>query len=278
MDKQIIKTIVKKDIKAVFSSIQIWLPMILIPLLFVVLIPIMLIIFGKSFDLNEGTSNFQMVSSFLNNLPESGIKTEIENLGNINQKIVYLILNYMFVPMFLIIPVMVSSIISANSFVGEKERKTLETLLFSPASEFDLFFAKILAAFIPTMTVSLLGFLLYGIVIDTLGYTFFNKLIFPTINWLFVMLWLIPAISIFAIFLSVYISTKVKGFQEATQLSAMLVIPLVLLIFGQVSGVLFLSSFIIIAIGTGLFLLDAFLINAAVKSFNREILFKTQIS
>ena len=39
---------------------------------------------------------------------------------------------YLFAPMYLIVPMMVSAVIAADSFVGERERKTLEALLHTP--------------------------------------------------------------------------------------------------------------------------------------------------
>ena len=48
---------------------------------------------------------------------------------------------YMFAPFFLIIPLMVSSILAADSIVGEKERNTLEGLLYTPLTDQELYIA-----------------------------------------------------------------------------------------------------------------------------------------
>lgn len=277
MNKKIIKAIIKKDIHSLFFSMELWLPIILVPLVFVIFLPVLIIILGKTVNMALSGTNYDIINKLLASLPNGIIKAEVFSLPTLNQKFVYLFLNYMFVPLFLIIPIMVSSVISANSFVGEKEKKTLETLLFSPAKELELFVAKILAAFIPTMFISLLSFILYGVIIDTLGYSFFNKFIFPSANWLFVILWLIPALSIFDIFLNVYVSAKVKGFQEAQNISGLVVLPLLLLLFGQMFGVLFLSCLVIFILGAVVFLIDIFLIKAVSKTFNRNELFKSQV-
>lgn len=277
MNKQIIKAIMKKDIKSLFFNLELWLPMVIIPLVFAILIPMVVILAVKSINIGTTGSNYEMLNKILTKLPSGAIKTEVFSFTSLNQKFVYLFLNYMFVPMFLIIPLMVSSIISALSFVGEKEKKTLETLLFSPAKDIELLVSKILAAFVVAMGISLLSFVLYGTVIDTLGYSFFNKFIFPSMNWLFVILWLIPALSIFSIFLNVCISAKVKGYQEAQNITGIVVLPILLLLFGQIFGILFLNSLLIFVIGAVLFIIDIFLIKVAAKTFNRNELFKTQI-
>ena len=51
--------------------------------------------------------------------------------GNMELDLMGMILNYILPVFFLIIPVMAASIMSASAFVGEKEKHTLETLLYS---------------------------------------------------------------------------------------------------------------------------------------------------
>ncbi len=55
------------------------------------------------------------------------------------QIMIVTVLGYMFAPMFLIVPLMFSTTIAAESFAGEKERKTLEALLYQPISDKELF-------------------------------------------------------------------------------------------------------------------------------------------
>lgn len=69
-------------------------------------------------------------------------------------QIVYVFMNYLFVSMFMLVPIMVSSIISANSVVGEKERHTLETLLYTPMTNQEFVLAKELSAFVPALVVT----------------------------------------------------------------------------------------------------------------------------
>ena len=44
---------------------------------------------------------------------------------------IVLILGYLIAPLFLILPLVISCVIAAEAFVGEKERKTLEALLYT---------------------------------------------------------------------------------------------------------------------------------------------------
>lgn len=57
-----------------------------------------------------------------------------------------------------VLMVRASSVMAASSFVGEKEKHTLETLLYSPLSLKQLFQSKILAGFLVGMMVSYISF------------------------------------------------------------------------------------------------------------------------
>ena len=67
--------------------------------------------------------------------------------GNMELDLMGMILNYILPVFFLIIPVMAASIMSASAFVGEKEKHTLETLLYCPLSVKQIFCAKVMASF-----------------------------------------------------------------------------------------------------------------------------------
>ena len=93
------------------------------------------------------------IQNFLKLLPKQAHSETIE------QTLAQMLLNYMLPLFFLIIPIMAASIMAASSFVGEKEKHTLETLLYCPLSVKDIFRAKVLASFALSMLVSLISFL-----------------------------------------------------------------------------------------------------------------------
>ena len=78
---------------------------------------------------------------------------------------------YLFAPFFLIVPLMVSSILAADSLVGEKERKTLEGLLYTPLTDAELYVAKALVAMLPALALTLVSFVIYTIVVNVAGYS-----------------------------------------------------------------------------------------------------------
>ncbi|MCL2477336.1 ABC transporter permease subunit [Candidatus Bathycorpusculum sp.] len=82
------------------------------------------------------------------------------------QLMVYIMALYIFAPMFLIIPIMASSVLASDSFAGERERKTIEALLATPISDSELLLGKILVSFIPAMIVTIASFAAYTIILD----------------------------------------------------------------------------------------------------------------
>ncbi len=62
---------------------------------------------------------------------------------------------------------MLSCIIAAEAFVGEKERKTLEALLYTPATDGELFLGKALAALIPGIVYTWVNFAIFAVVTNT---------------------------------------------------------------------------------------------------------------
>jgi hypothetical protein len=102
------------------------------------------------------------------------------------------------------------------------------------------------------------------------GFIYFRGLIFPNIKWLIIILWISPAINLLSLTLTVMVSAKSKTFQEAQQVSGLLVLPVVLVLVGQMTGVLILSNFIMFITGTVLLILDYILIKGISSKFIPE--------
>jgi ABC-type Na+ efflux pump permease subunit len=63
-------------------------------------------------------------------------------------------------------PIITASVLAADSFAGEKERKTAEALLLTPATNEELLVGKILASLIPAVLLTAIVFLIYAGIID----------------------------------------------------------------------------------------------------------------
>ncbi|PAF31617.1 ABC transporter permease subunit [Paenibacillus sp. 7516] len=275
-NRQAIKALVRKDIRAITASIQLWLPMLIVPLIIGVTMPAILIWLASRVELRS-MGNIGFLLDSLDILSSSGQIPELASMATDNHRIVYYLALYMFAPLFLIIPVMASSILTANSFAGEKERKTLEGLLFTPISMDTLFKGKVLAALIPSILLSWITFLIYGIIANILMYPMFGAMMFPNWNWILLVLWVVPSCSLMVILLNVLISAKVRGFQEAYQLGGLIVIPLLALIAGQASGMLLISPVLLLLIGAALLLISLVLLRLVSLWNSRQQLAESQI-
>lgn len=257
----------RKDWLEIRRNWQVILPIVVVPLMISVFLPVILAVI-PSFVATPGGS-LNGFDSLLGNLP-----THVQELltGMTDQQVmVYVMAVYFFAPFFLIIPLMASSVISSDSFAGEKERKTIEALLATPISDGEMFLGKMLVSFIPSMIVTIFSFIVYTIVFDVLAYGLFNgMLLLPTIDWILLIFGLAPAVALASIGLTVMISARVKGFREAQQISVVLLIPVLALVFGQVTGALVFGPLVILVL-IGLFgIVDFIVFRAGVKLFRRE--------
>lgn len=277
MNRRAVWVIARKDIASIFANSQVWLPMMVIPLLFAVIFPAGICLAMTYLPLGS-EAKVQETLGWIHRVAGTGaVGAAVAAYGQVNQKFVYLAMNYLFAPFFLLIPLMAASTISSDSFAGEKERGTLETLLFSPASLISLFAGKVLASFLPAMLLSLVSFLLFGLTANLAGFKLMGGVFFPQLNWLPLMVLVIPAISLFATLLTVFISARVSSFQAAYQISGMLVLPVILLLLGQVTGFLLLKTWVITLVGLVLAALDWFLLRRLARAMDRGRLFESQV-
>jgi len=256
-----------KDWREVSRNWQVILPIVIVPLMISVLLPVILTVI-PSLAATPGTP-FSGFENMIKNLPNH-IQEQLEGMTQ-QQVMIYIMALYFFAPFFLIIPLMASSVIASDSFAGEKERKTIEALLATPISDDELFFGKMLVSFIPSMIVTGISFLVYSTVFDLLSFNIFNGvLLLPNLDWILLIFGLAPAVALASIGLTVMISAKVKGFREAQQISVILLIPILALVFGQVTGAIIFGPMVTTAL-IGLFaIIDIAVFKIGVKLFKRE--------
>ncbi len=271
MNTQRILAIAQKDLLEVRQNRYAWLPMIIVPILFVLILPLAMILIPPRLQLSpQELASQSDLEFFLQNMPSSmaQVLTGLDEF----QSMVLIMLGYLFAPFFLIFPLMFSTVIAAESFAGERERKTMEALLYTPASDSELFLGKVLAALAPAIGISWGSFILYALVLNIAGYPLFGYIWFPLPSWWPLILWITPALALLGTAATVLISARVHTFMGAYQTSASLVVLVVALLIGQFSGVVYLSVGIGLLIGLVLWLVAAGLTTLAVRSFHRHTL------
>jgi ABC-type Na+ efflux pump permease subunit len=256
------KALIYKDINEITSSRRVIMPMTIVPIILIVIIPLAILI-GANYIGND-SSMFTKMAPLLKKLPSEYTTYTPAQL------LIKVTINFMFPSYFLIIPIMCSGVIGASSFVGEKEHKTLESLLYTPISMEQLLRAKILGVFVPSYIVTMISFIVFGIIFNVGGFIYFGGLIFPDIKWLIIILWISPAINLLSLIFTVMVSAKSETFQEAQQVSGLLVIPVILVLVSQMTGVLLLNNLVMFIGGGVLLILDYILIKRISSKFIPE--------
>ena len=279
MNKSIIITIAQKDLKTTFSSKKIWVPMLVLPMFLCILLPAIFTYIGLNTELvGESSKDLEKpINAIIKSFPNKEIRNTIAALPSLGYKSVYYFLNFMLIPFFLLTAIINSMVTSSNSFAGEKERNTLETLLFAPITVTELFLGKVIASLIPSLLITFAAFLLNALIVNSISFPFFKEILFFNSIWLILMFWVVPALVIFNIILNVLVSARVKSFQEAQQFGGIMVLPVVGLLISNVSGLFFLSPLTLFLIGAGLLIANGFLLKLITKFNQRNNLFESQI-
>jgi ABC-2 type transport system permease protein len=276
MNKKLIWLVAAKDIRGITSSVQVWLGLILLPLIFSVIFPLALILLVKNLPVSS-PDFIDLVNKVVHGLKDTKSGELIASLPSMKHQIIFVTVNYLLGSIFLLIPTINAMMISLHSFVGEKEKRTMETLLFSPITVKELFIGKVLAALIPSIIITWVSFFLFGFITVSLTYNMFGYFIFPNANWLILMFWVTPMITIFTILVNVFVSARAKGFQEAQQLGGILILPIMALFIGQATGFLVIKPFLLAALGVIILILNLFLLKMMTKYNDRNTLFEKQI-
>ncbi|MFP4376191.1 MAG: ABC transporter permease subunit [Spirochaetales bacterium] len=263
-----VKAIVRKDLAELRANKMAVLPMIIVPVILCMLLPgaLTFVALRLGISVMNGSQLIEQI------LPFYAIPAAFDTTV---RQVVYVFLNYMFLPFFMLIPVMVSSIVAANAVVGEKERKTLETLLYTPVTNREFVVAKTLSAFVPSIAVSIIGFAGYFAVVNGISLALEGLWLVQAPLWIPALLLVSPAISLLALSVTLLISMRAKSFMEAQQMSAVVVIPVLLLVIAQFTGIFVLSIWHVLGFAALLVIADFFLMTKIGPRFEREAILKT---
>jgi ABC-2 type transport system permease protein len=265
MNTRAIRAIVRKDLKVAMQNKGVVLPIVIVPLILFVILPWVMVYASSMADL--AGSSISNVDELLARMPD-GLLSELSRYTQEQQMIVFTLV-YMLAPMFLILPLMVSSVLAADSFAGEKERKTLEALLYSPTSDRDLFTAKLLGPWTAAVAVALFSFIIYAVMVNVAGWQSIGQIFFPNWMWIALVFWVTPAVAGLGLVVMVFVSARAQGFQDAYQTGGLVVLPVVALMIGQISGVMYFSLGLVLLVGLVIWSIDLALLWAASKRFRR---------
>ncbi|HSG15624.1 MAG TPA: ABC transporter permease subunit [Anaerolineae bacterium] len=176
-----------------------------------------------------------------------------------------------FTLLFMILPISIPVTIAAYSIVGEKTNHSLEPLLATPITTVELLAGKGLAAAVPATIATWVSFLLYLIGVWTMtSPAVFNHLLDPL--WLVAVFVVGPLLTILAVCTAIIVSSRVTDPRVAEQLSAVVILPIILLLVGQSMGLIILDRRIIVLGALVVAVADVLLLFVAKQAFQREII------
>jgi ABC-2 type transport system permease protein len=265
-------SIAKKDWIEVRQNKYAWMPMTIVPVIFVIIIPLVFTMLIPNLNVTpqDVMNSDTDIQFFVERMPDS--LARYINFSKPMESMIVIMLGFMLAPMFLIMPLMYATTIAAESFAGERERKTIESLLYTPASDADLLVGKVTAAAVPSILITWFGFAVYTLILNLAPYRFFQRIWFPLPTWWPLIFWITPALVVMGIALTVIISARVQSFLGAYQSSSSVVLLVVLLFAGQMTGVLYLSVGIEMIVGAVFWIISLILGYSAIKTFNRGAL------
>jgi ABC-2 type transport system permease protein len=186
-----------------------------------------------------------------------------------NDARVQLFLFQQFLMLFLLTPITGAMALAAHAIVGEKQARTLEPLLATPITTFELLAAKVFGALIPTLAISLAGLALY----------FAGILVFASpgvasamasARTLMLVVVVAPAAALVSLQSAILISSRANDPRTAQQFGVLIIIPLTGILVAQFTGSMWLSAAALGVLGLGLLAAWVLLTLLSVAVFDRE--------
>lgn len=166
------------------------------------------------------------------------------------------------------LPASFSLIAALESFVGERERNSLESLLAMPLADSELYLGKLSAALLAPLTSSLLAILVYtGLLLGFLPELYFAEMTLPR---LLLLILLVGCMALVMVSGAVVISTHITTVRAANLMSSFIMVPM--------AAVMQLAALLIInrhwpqlwLVAAGLGVLAVVLVRSGMRSFSRE--------
>jgi ABC-type Na+ efflux pump permease subunit len=253
--------LVAKDLTAIRRSKAVMIPMLGLPFFLMVIVPL-------GIGLAARGPKQPDVTSLLRVAPHA-LTMPILRLP-VQQRLVVLVNGYLLAPLFLIAPLMVASVLAADAFAGEKDRRTLEGLLHLPIDDRDLFYGKVIGALLPTVVVCWVGFGCFAVVANSVAWPVMHRVFVPTWRWMALIFWVTPAVAAFGLGAIVRVSARARSTPEANQMSAAVVLPLIFATWVQATGLLIAPLSWTLVIGLVLWLLALALLSRGARRFTRD--------
>lgn len=254
IDFKKVKVIVIKEWLEIFKNKYVMLMTTLLPLILVAIPLVFLFVTGNSNAKMNGLEDIASAPAFAGMDPRAAMQ-------------ILIIQQFMFY--FLMLPLIVPTYIAAYSIIGEKQQRTLEPLLATPMTVTELLLGKAVAALVPAVGVTYLGYLVYAVIARFLTTVTVWKYIVSPI-WVLAILILGPLLGILAINVGVIVSSRVNDIRMAEQISGMLVLPVIMVGLPLTAAKMLVNWPIFLVSVLVLLVVDAVVLAIGVHLFKRE--------
>lgn len=255
--------VTKKDWEEVFQS-KVTLLSVILPLIIPLAIPAILI---EVFKYSGGTFKKFVSVEELDTIRR--VLQGVEGM-NPNQLFIYIIC-VLFIPLLFIIFSLASiSMVTADSFAGEKERKTIEALLASPLTDLELFIGKLFASYIPSIALTYIFFIITVVVVNVSTIDIFGHIWYPPLVVDIAVFLIAPLYAFLGMTLVIWGSSRVSTVRDASNFAGILIIPVLIFIISIMVGTIVINYLYLLLVAIILFLLDIAAFYISYKTFDRE--------
>ena len=254
-----IKTIIRKEWAEVFKNRMVIFTVAFLPLLMTA-IPL-----GILYTMRATTQATSSVGALPSEMTQSMCPSGL-NASDCMQ--VFLVSEFMM--LFMLVPVAIPVTIAAYSIVGEKTTRSLEPLLATPVTTFELLIGKCLAAIIPAVGATYAAF---GIFALGSWIILANKILLTALldlRWLIAIFIVGPLIAVLAVTFSLMVSSRVNDPRAAEQISMVVILPVLAGFFGQVAGIFVLNARLVSIVAVIMLVLDVVMLYLTTRVFQRE--------
>lgn len=252
--------IFKKDWQEIYKNKEILLPIIILPLLFSIIFPLIFIglaLFIPPEELNNGGGLTDLITMF-------------QGQENAALKIIiYYNINFLMKPLLLFTPMILTMVIASDSFAGEKERKTIESLLILPITDKELILGKVFTAFIPAILATWAAFGAFQAIIFFATYDLFGFNLIG-LDWYLLLFLFTPLFSYFTVILMIINSSRAKDAKSAQNMAVVIILPVISLFFLQMTNIFILDIINTLILSGFIGLLDILMVYLGGKQLNRD--------
>ena len=255
--------VTKKDWEEIFQS-RLTLVSIVLPYFVPVAIPVVLILvfryFGGEFEKYISVGEMEIIKKAF---------PVLEGM-DATQIYIYMICALLVPLLFIIFSLASISIITADSFAGEKERKTIEALFASPLTDLELYMGKLLASFIPSIILTYIFYAITIVIVNVFTVDIFGFIWYPTPEAAIAVFLIAPLYAFLGMTLVIWGSSRAATVRDSSNYAGILILPVLFFIISMMVGFIVINVLYLIILSIVLFFLDIIALYICYRTFDRE--------